>query len=90
MIDKIIKTYENLNGLLNHKFNDAKTREYIRLQLQNELPNCGIKCDEENNSPEIIEKCVAVARVQWINGAMEINYVDLIFGSPEQIKAIQQ
>jgi hypothetical protein len=91
MIKKVIKAYEALNAELQNDMpvNDTKTREIIKARLESELPHCDIKCDEENNPPDIIDACVGVARAQWINKAMEISYVNLIFGRPEQIVRIQ-
>jgi hypothetical protein len=91
MIESVIKAYEALNAELQNDMpvNDNKTRDRIKTSLENQLPHCEIKCDEENNNPEIIETCVAVARVSWINKAMEISYVDLIFGTPQQVMKIQ-
>lgn len=87
MIEKIISAYENLNAELikTMPFNDSKTREMIRTKLEDELTDCNIKCDEENNPPLIIDECVAVAKVWWKGEGHEIKYVDLIFGNPEQV-----
>lgn len=91
MIKKVIKSYEALNNILNHDmaFNDKPTRLMIKNRLESELPDCEVTCDETNNPVDIIEACVCVARVQW-NMGYEIKYVDLIFGTPEQIVKIQQ
>jgi len=91
MIKKVIKSYETLNALLNHDmpFNDKSTRLMIKSRLESELPNTEVICDETNNPPDIINACVCVARVMWMEKGMEIKYVDLIFGNPEQIAVIQ-
>jgi len=92
MIEKIIETYEALNADLQNEMsvNDVVTRDRITAHLEIQLPHCEVRCDEENNPPDIIEACVAVARVQWLNKAMEITYVDLVFGRPDQIMKVQQ
>jgi len=91
MIKKVIKAYEALNNILNHdmSMNDKPTRLMIKSRLESELPDCEVTCDETNNSTDIIEAQVCVARVQWNIGYV-IKYVDLIFGTPEQIVKIQQ
>jgi len=91
MIEKVIKVYEALNTILNLDMpvNNVDTRDRVKAHLEDELPNCIIKCDEENNQPILIDECVAIARVQWLSKAMEITYVDLIFGTPEQINKVQ-
>ena len=91
MIEKVIETYEVLNTELLETMpvNDNKTRKFIINRLKLELPRCEITCDETNNNPMLIDECVAVARVMWMSKGMEIKYVDLIFGSPEQIAAVQ-
>ena len=90
MIEKVIETYKKLNdNLLKRKktpTNNSKTRHDIAVYLETKLQNCDITCDETNNSPMIIDGCIAVARVSWINYGMNYSYVDLIFGTPEQIE----
>lgn len=88
MIEKVIKIYKTLNNKLVKKYavNNKLTRNSVAVNLETKLQNCNIICDETNNNPNIINGCICVARVQWINKGMEITYVDLIFGSPEQIQ----
>lgn len=42
-------------------------------------------CDEENNTPEVIDKNILVARVEWKLNKLDetIHYVDLTFGDVE-------
>lgn len=44
-----------------------------------------IICDEENNTPEVIDKNILVARVEWKLNKLDetIHYVDLTFGNVE-------
>ena len=44
-----------------------------------------IICDEENNTPEVIDKNILVARVEWKLNKLDetIHYVDLTFGDVE-------
>lgn len=91
MIKKVIETYEVLNTELLETMpvNDPKTRKFIKDRLELELKQCEIICDETNNSPDLIDSCVAIAKVMWAGVGYTIHYVDLVFGSPEQIKAVQ-
>lgn len=91
MIKDVIKAYEALNTelLIDMSINDKVTRKRIKTYLVKELENCEIICDESNNASDIIEECICVARVIWYGNGMEIIYIDLIFGSPEQIGNVQ-
>jgi len=89
MIEKVIKLYKTLNNKLIKKgdvINNNKTRNRITINLESKLQNCNVICDETNNTKELVDDCMCIARVQWINKAMELSYVDLIFGTPEQVK----
>lgn len=84
---KIREVYDEINsdGLIFGKFNTRKFRRDFKILLKKRLMEHGvtdfdIKCDEENNSPEIVEKFCLVARVSWVNENKEIYYSDLIFG----------
>jgi len=91
MIDKIIKSYEKLNKSLLRKkpFNNEETRNKVAVRLESELQYCNIICDETNNPPEIVDKCICVARVEWLNMGVVLNYVDLVFGNAKQIAKIK-
>lgn len=88
MIQKIIKTYIKLNNELIKEmpFNDDKTRKRIAVYLESKLDDCNIICDETNNTPDIINSCICVAKVLWLTKNNGYSYVDLIFGRPEQIE----
>lgn len=88
MIEKVIKVYKALNSKLIKAavINNQETRNRVAVNLENKLQNCDIICDETNNMPMLIDGCMCIARVQWINKGMEISYVDLIFGTPEQVQ----
>lgn len=88
MIEKVIKIYKTLNSKLIKKnvVNNKETRDRVAVNLESKLPHCDVICDETNNTPMLYEGCMCIARVQWINKAMELTYVDLIFGTPEQVQ----
>ncbi len=84
MLNKIQEVYERINNELPFgTFNDKKFRTEFKERLQNEFINCNIKCDEENNPPEVIDNCCLIAKVSWIENN-KLKYCDLIFGQPEQ------
>ena len=89
MIEKVIKIYKTLNNKLIKKgdvVNNQETRNRVAVNLESKLQNCNVICDETNNTPMLIDGCMCIARVQWINKAMELTYVDLVFGIPEQVQ----
>lgn len=92
MIEKIVKTYKKINKSLMKKkaLNNKETRDYVAARLENDLQNCNIFCDETNNPPDIINKCICIARVSWLNHNRNLNYVDLIFGSASQVAKIKE
>lgn len=90
MIKKILDVYEKLNADLINKMavNNKQTRDEVNKILENKLDNCVIICDETNNNPTIINECICLARVMWKTNNTSHNYVDLIFGNPQQIANI--
>lgn len=99
MIIKFVKVrdvYEQINsdGLIVEKFNTRKFRREFKILLKKRLMEHGvthfdIKCDEENNTPEIVEELCLVARVSWVNENKEIYYSDLIFGDPKYVEKVK-
>ena len=99
MKEKIFKFYEKLNHdfLNSSQFNNKETRDKTRKKLFSYLItfdpiDLKVKCDEENNSPDIVDQQCLVAKVSWkerIN-SIETSFADLVFGQPEQVSIIQQ
>jgi hypothetical protein len=94
MIEKIKEVYERINNefLLMSPFGPMNTKQFrteFKERLQNEIVNCVIKCDEENNSLEVINSCCLVAKVSWVENHKE-KYCNLVFGQPEQAMEIQK
>lgn len=62
-------------------------RFYNLLQEENRFSGIDVRviCDEENNTPEVIDKNILVARVEWKLNKLDetIHYVDLTFGDVE-------
>jgi hypothetical protein len=81
MQDKIHETYKELKQELNGSFNDALTREYVKVLLAeklNDLKITEIKCDEENNPPDVIDNNNINARV-WFSDGIYLKYIDFNF-----------
>lgn len=94
MIEKIKEVYERINNefLSMSPFgpmNSKNFRTEFKERLENEIVNSVIKCDGENNPPEVIDFCCLVAKVSWIENYQE-KYCNLIFGQPEQAMILQQ
>jgi len=75
--------------------NDGKFRLEFKRRLENEILDIGIsqedyliKCDEENNSPEVIDSFCLVATVFWIE-KFQYKYCNLIFGQDENVIKFQ-
>lgn len=94
MINKINEVYNRINNefLTMSPIGPMNTRNFrleFEQRLANEFIDCIIKCDEENNSCDVIDSCCLVARVSWYQNC-EQKYCDLIFGQPKQAMKIQQ
>jgi hypothetical protein len=89
-IEEIRIIYEKLNNklLFNPTFHNSKIfREKFRKKFQNKVTGIYVKCDEENNSPEIIDMNCLVARLFWVENNI-LYHADLVFGDPNQIRNI--
>ena len=94
MIKKIQEVYERINNefLSMSPFGQMNSKNYrteFKQRLENEIVNSVIKCDEENNPPDVIDFCCLVAKVSWVENHQQ-KYCDLIFGQPEQVIKLQR
>ena len=94
MIEKIKEVYERINNefILQAPFgpfNDEKFREEFKTRLEKEITDSAVKCDEENNSSDVVESCCLIAKVSWTEDYKE-KYCHLVFGQPGQTEEIQQ
>jgi hypothetical protein len=89
--DDIQNVYQaiNLEFYLRPKFNTQETRyntiQKLLVQLQEPLKHVEyrILCDETNNTPELIDDNLMIARVEWKMNKFKntpIQYTDLVFG----------
>jgi hypothetical protein len=67
--------------------NDSKLRSYVKKYLEKGLPGATVKCDEENNAPDVVDGNCLVARVCWDKKDLgETVYRTLIFGEESQVE----
>ncbi len=88
MNSQITNTYKTLNTKLlgDTPVNNAKLRSYVKSYLEKELPGTTVKCDEENNPPDVIDENCLIARVYWNKKDLDVVYRTLIFGQESQIE----
>lgn len=88
------KIHEDLNKELLCKMpmNNEKTRDYVKTYIQRELNNSSveIKCDSENNYPEVVDLQCIVVRLAWKNTpeSTTYNYSYWTFGNSEARKKL--
>lgn len=92
MIEKIQKVYDEIK----HKYSNGENNTKVRLLLKTELlfelgDKFEVKCDEENNSPDILNFNCLVAKIVWdkdkVNG--KYKYSNLVFGDEHNIGQVQ-
>jgi hypothetical protein len=83
--------------LIKNKYSDGSNNEKRRNELKVDLFNIlgiqyDIKCDEENNAPEIMDYNCIVAKIIYnktgIHGEI-YNYINLVFGEEKNISFVQ-
>lgn len=86
MDEKIKEISDRINNEFSNgaKFNNKDVRMELKNRLEQELPECTIKCNEENNPPELIDLCCIAARASWMENHQEKEYI-LVFGQKEQV-----
>lgn len=77
----IEEAYNYTKKLIMREMCDSATRKIIVDLMKSKLPeDYDVKCDEENNPPEVIESQHIVATVSIKNSPVsKINYAELIF-----------
>lgn len=92
MNSQITHIYKELNSKLiaDSSHNDSKLRSYVKNHLEKSLPGTTVKCDEENNSSDVIDGNCLIARIYWDKKDFgETVYRTLIFGAEDQIKKFE-
>ena len=91
MIEKIQKVYNGIKYKHSNGENNSKVRLLLKTELLFELgDNIEVKCDEENNSPDILDFNCLVAKIVWnkeLNGSYK--YTNLVFGDKHNIGQVQ-
>lgn len=94
---RINEAYEYVNDILCNEteINDKKTRKWVVQVLKDRIENNVIlKCDEENNSPEIVDNNLLVVDLFWnipYNApTCQTQKVRLVFGKEEQVLKYQK
>jgi len=92
MNEKIERVYKEMNESLlrTMPFNEPKTREWVCSTLQQAFGNLtAIKCDDENNPPDVIGQRLLIAKIIWnidCSNQYGYKYIDMIFGNPDAIE----
>lgn len=90
-VPRLEESYKFINSVLlgTTPMNDKKTRQWVTKTLAGRLSKFGVvvRCNEGNNSPEIIDENLLIARVmRSSNTSTGVKFVDLVFGSDEAVK----
>lgn len=81
MEKKIRNIMSEIEGQFRFTFNNKKTRDLIIEALGLKLGNSVIiECNEENNTPDIVDSGRIFARLRWVENN-EYYKCDLIFGT---------
>lgn len=88
-LSKIHDVYEAINmDLLSGTYPDKKTRESVRERLLSSLDFLDdVICDETNNTAQVVDDEVILARCIWDRDPSKgagYSYIDLAFGNPER------
>ena len=96
---KVKEAYKFINDLLcdNMLMNNEDTRLLVRVKLQAklEIESTGnvsifqvkVKCNEENNPPDVIDNNLLTARViRKKNNIIGYKFIDLVFGNEQQVR----
>lgn len=91
---RIKEAYNFVNDVLVYGtlMNTKETRDWVINRLKERIENgVTVKCDEENNSPEVVDQNILIAKVMSKpkNGLPGYIYFDMIFGDAEQVAKYQ-
>lgn len=76
----IKKAYDNIAPLIESDFPDKKTRKMIKKLMKQYLPDYKIKCDEENNPPNVMDSGHIFVQVRTeTKPDGSFNFIDVIF-----------
>ena len=75
-IKRINQSYEDIRDTVLFEPISKETRDRIRRGMEDLLPEYRIKCDEENNPPDVIDSGKIIVRV---SDPKTLEYINLIF-----------
>lgn len=91
MKEKIQRIYDKIKHRYKDKENTEKERLLLKTELLYELGELfEVKCDEENNTPDILNYGCFVAEVSWDKEYGTYKYINLVFGNEKNIGIVNQ
>lgn len=90
-IDKIHGSlYDAVCEEIMGRYNYQPTRVRVKEILEKELgENFTVKCDNKNNTPDIIDEKCLVARISWKENT-ETHYTDVVYGYPDHVRKVKE
>ena len=87
--ERIVEAHSYVNNILTkvelfRNSNNTAIRLFVFWKLKEKIGNIEIICDETNNTPEVINNNIVIARVMWIDNNIH-KYQDLFFGEERNI-----
>lgn len=87
--DKIIEAHSYVDNILTHvelfkNSNNDAIRLFVFQKLKERIGNIEIICDETNNTSEVVDNKIVIARVMWNDNRIH-KYQDLFFGEERNI-----
>ena len=93
---RIEEAYNFVNDILcneKNKMNTPETRQWVIKLLQGRLDAVVVRCNEELNSPDVIDQNLLVAEAMWnsdYSNEYQIKKVLLVFGEIQQVEKYQR
>ena len=79
-VEAIESAYNEIASKIAGNYPDKKTREFIKKEMEDRLPEYEIICDETNNSSTVIDSGNVVVRVRTrVRFDGSYGYIDVIF-----------
>ena len=93
-MQRVDDAYKFLNSVLigTKPMNSKETRQWVTKTLTGRLRHdVVVVCNEVNNTPEVIDNCLLIARIMRSNSSGEhgYKYLDMIFGAEQQVRQYQ-
>ena len=80
---KVNTAHAEINELLEGKLPNNDNRELVKTLLLEKLDfECKVKCDQENNPPNIVDQECIIARIMYdFTSGGEFKYINVVFGN---------